>query len=267
MARGLMIGVAVLAFCSTTPSLAQTSGLKVVREAAPVQKTVIIANSAQDIALQEEIRRIRAYNAYVDKQVGISEATSVGPNVRPQNVHPTTTKIELFAKPETQTTAVVNNVSTQQAVPAVSVVDNTSQRTMTGQAHVIVSGDTLYSLARTNCIAVTDIQSVNDLSGANIRLGQSITIPSSQCASRTIIAAVPEVDANKLYVRRVMPVPTSIDIPKNNNYAVLPKDTLYSIGKQYCLTAKEIASFNGFNIEKAIKPGQILRVPSSSCFK
>lgn len=263
MARGLMIGVAILACCSTTPSLAQTSGLKVVREVAPVQKTVIVANSAQDIALQEEIRRIRAYNTYVDSQVGISEATSLGPNVRPTAI----TKIELFAKPEAQTTAVVNNVSTQQAVSAVSVTGVTSQQTMTGQAHMIVSGDTLYSLARANCIAVADIQSANSLSDANIRLGQAITVPISQCASRTIIAAVPEADANTLYVRRVMPIPTSIDIPKNNNYAVLPKDTLYSIGKQYCLTAKEIASFNGFNIEKAIKPGQILRVPSSSCFK
>ncbi|PHR91103.1 MAG: hypothetical protein COA69_13715 [Robiginitomaculum sp.] len=237
MIRVLMLSTGIVALNFAMPVGAQTTDVNVVREAVPAQKQIIVANSPEDSALREEIRKIRAYNAYVNSRVGISEPSGVRQ------------KIELYATPTMQ-------APTGQTPQAPSVPSQMLQ-------HTITEGDTLYSLARARCITVADIQSRNTLEGANIRLGQLITLPASQCAQTAMHSEI----SRKDYVRKVMPVPTSINIAETQNYAVLPKDSLYSIGKYYCLSAGELAKHNGIDADKAIQPGQILRLPRTACTK
>ena len=48
--------------------------------------------------------------------------------------------------------------------------------------HSIIEGDTVYSLARRNCVGVNDIQSINGLnSNFAIKIGDSLKLPASQC--------------------------------------------------------------------------------------
>lgn len=237
MIRVLMLSTVFVALNFAAPVGAQTTDANTVREAVPAQKQIIVANSPEDVALQEDIRKIRAYNAYVNSRVGISEPADVAPLRVNQ-------KIELYETPAVQT-------------PQASSVPNQALQ------HTIAEGDTLYGLARGRCIGVADIQNLNNLEGANIRLGQLITLPASQCAQTAMHAEI----ARKDFVRKVMPVPTSIDIAETQNYAVLPKDSLYSIGKYYCLSAGELAKHNGIDADKSIQPGQILRLPRAACTK
>ena len=253
-----LIGATAMMMLSST-ALAQTQGVTVIRETLPVQSTVIVANSPQDIALQEEIRKIRAYNAYVDSQVGVSETYKVIESVQAEVNPYSNVKIELFETPVASTQAAFIEAPTsvsfeRRPVSGVSAIYRISQ------------GDTLYGLARANCISVVDIQNTNELSGQNIQIGQTITMPASQCMSNFATAQT-LITSNDGFVRKVMPVPSSITVGTSNNYAVLPKDTLYSIGRRYCLSANEIASHNTININKAIQPGQVLRLPDSACSK
>jgi len=48
--------------------------------------------------------------------------------------------------------------------------------------HSIIEGDTVYSLARRNCVGVNDIQSINGLnSNFAIKIGGSLKLPTSRC--------------------------------------------------------------------------------------
>ena len=256
MFRKVLLSSAVIAAFSM-PALAQIS---TVREAMPAQSTAILANSPQDIALQEEIRKIRAYNAYVESQVGISDGGTAIITSVPASPY-AGRKIELFetSTPFTQITYATTSGRTVSITPAATTITR-QPITIINSTHRIAEGDTLYSLARANCTAVKDIQSQNGMTGNNIRLGQIINI-TSQCGAVTTQAK-----ATTAYVRKVTPVPTSIKV-RADNYAVLPKDSLYSIGRRYCVSAGELATFNGIDTKTAIQPGQILRLPASSCQK
>lgn len=252
-----MISGAVISLVVGLPVAAQTE--TVVREAIPAQRQVIIANSPQDIALQEEIRKIRAYNAYVDSQIGLSSTEEVVEVVEPVNTG-SNAKIELFETPTTNLTYTDVSGESVSVTPVVTIIE---RKPLVGRGgiHTIKQGDTLYRFARNRCITVNDIQSLNDLESTSIRLGQKISLPASTC--KVIEASA--ITAQKENIRVVMPVPTGAEITRN--YAVLPKDSLYSIGRQYCLSATDLASHNGISTTKAIQPGQILRLPDAACIK
>lgn len=282
MIRELMITSAVLATGLASVASAQTN-MKIVREAIPEQRSVIIANSAEDIALREEIRKIRAYNAYVNSQVGVSAAENVYEAV--PATPKTNVKIELFETPAPISSIIstsgthISYVSSEGAVREVIPVTTITRHSLSGE-HRILEGETLYGLARANCITVVDIQKQNDMRDTHIQLGQMLKMPSNQCVVETIAvstetaevkAPVTQVtrqsEAQTEHVRKVMPVPTGVNVADTHNYAVLPKDTLYSIGRQYCLKAVDLAAHNGIVTGAAIQPGQILRVPPTACVK
>ena len=48
--------------------------------------------------------------------------------------------------------------------------------------HMVVSGDTVYSLARTSCVSVAELKQVNNINDEfYIRVGEEITLPPSHC--------------------------------------------------------------------------------------
>ncbi|MBL4853302.1 MAG: LysM peptidoglycan-binding domain-containing protein [Robiginitomaculum sp.] len=266
MIRRILISTTALSALSFG-AFAQTNTTNIVREAVPEQHQPIIANSPQDLALQEEIRRIRAYNAQVAARVGISDAyTQTAPT--PANPYQGR-KVELFATPTTITYTTASG-------RRVGVVPTTiTERKPTigyTRIHRIVTGDTLYSLATRNCISVANIKNHNALTSSNIQLGQVLTLPASKCGAKTLAATSTnqvrsETITKSGIVRRVMPIQTGIQVGPRDVYAVLPKDTLYSIGKRYCVKADALAQFNGLNSKTAIQPGQRLRLPGNACIK
>jgi len=115
---------------------------------------------------------------------------------------------------------------------------------------------------------VADIKNHNALSDVNISIGQALAIPASQCGAKTANVAAGAAKQTRSefgIVRQVMPLQTGIKVRQGNAYAVLPKDSLYSIGKRYCLKATELAEFNNIDTATPIQPGQILRLPSTVC--
>ena len=254
MLNKMLLSGAVLSLLGVQPAIAQTE--TVIREAIPSQRQVIVANSPQDLALQEEIRKIRAYNAYVDSQIGVSDTIEVYEPVPISS----NTKIKLFETPVTEATYVSSPIVSSPVMPVVTIIE---RKPLVGRAriHTIAEGDTLYGFAAKRCVTVSDIQDLNGFEDTNIRLGHKISLPASAC--NVITAST--VTTKKVYTRVVMPLPTSAVI--NRNYAVLPKDSLYSIGRQYCLTADDLAGHNGILTTKAIQPGQILSLPETACIK
>lgn len=215
--------------------------------------TAIVPAFAQsnDAELQEEINKVRAYNAQANPP-----ATS--------NTH-RDAKIKLLAEPSTE----ITYVSTP-TTPAPIIAEVPQPVATYTRIHRVVKADTLYNLAKRNCITVVDIQSHNAMSNNNIRIGQVLSLPVSKCGSAAKATVVPTPATLKTrteagVVRQVLPIQTGIKVSTNNSYAVLPKDSLYSIGTRYCVSAAELAGFNNIESTTPIQPGQILRLPQKSC--
>ena len=260
----LTTGLVASAF--SAPAFAQTYTSTTVRDAVPAQSQTIVANSQEDMALQEEIRRIRAYNAQIDSQVGISDTQTYSstptktyePYVAPATNTYSGASIELYEPATTYATT----TPAYTATPSTTIVERQPVAGATS-IYTIVEGDTLYSLSKRNCIDVASIQDQNGMSDTNIRLGQVLTIPASQCGFTSSVASVGT-------VRTVVPAPTTRTITAgitSDSYAVLPKDSFYSIGRRYCVSAAEIASANGLSTASIIKPGQVLQLPANACNK
>ena len=261
-----LLTTGLLATAVAAPAFAQTYTSTTIREAVPTQSQTIVANSKEDLALQEEIRRIRAYNAQIDSQVGISNTqtysesastTTYEPYVAPETNSYSGAKIELFEPATTYATTTPSYTT-----PSTTIVERQPVAGSTS-IYTVVEGDTLYNLSKRNCIDVASIQNQNGLSDANIRLGQVLTMPANQCGFSSSVASVGT-------VRTVVPAPTTRTITAGVNssgYAVLPKDSFYSIGRRYCVSAAEIASANGLSTSSIIKPGQILQLPAHACNK
>ena len=204
-----------------------------------------------DAALKEEVRKVRAYNG---------QANTPATSNTFQNA-----KIKLLAEPTTE----ITYVSTPTR-PTTTAGPTIADATTYTRIHRVVEDDTLYNLAKRNCITVVDIQKHNDMSDNNIRIGQVLSLPTSKCISASPATIVPTQATIKIrteagIVRQVMPIQTGIKVNQGNAYAVLPKDSLYSISKRYCVSAKELAGLNNVNTATPIQPGQILRLPQKAC--
>ena len=134
-------------------------------------------------------------------------------------------------------------------------------------AHTVAKGDTLYNISKRYDVTVNALQSANNISGNNIGLGQVLAIPSSTTiiTENTYVApltfASTSSSAPVTLVRNVEPVPGQ----SSGVYAVLPKDTLYSISRRACVKVADLISANGISNPNALQPGQRLTMPAGHC--
>jgi LysM repeat protein/ABC-type branched-subunit amino acid transport system substrate-binding protein len=109
--------------------------------------------------------------------------------------------------------------------------------------HIVKPGETLYSIARQYNIKVENIQEVNpSLTGASLKTGEKIKIPKM----------VPVVQKQ---------VAKTTDFTEHE---VQPKETLFSLAKQYNTTVDDLVAMNDSSLTSGLKTGQVIRVPKSS---
>lgn len=132
----------------------------------------------------------------------------------------------------------------------------TSYQNTSSTTHYVSKGDTLYNIAKRNGVSVTSLKAANNLSGNGISIGQSLTIPGSQR-----VVNEQSNQSRPTLVRNVEP------LPAGNNYAVLPKDTLYSIARRACVSVTDMKAVNGNLNPQSLQPGQRLTLPGGHCMR
>lgn len=219
---------------------------------------------AQYQELLDEADRIRAYRAA--NNINFSDSYAVDISSAPAEFAPSyeyvseansVQQIDLFAPATTATEAVMATSSLK--------------------SHTVATGDTLYNLSKRYATTVNAIQMQNGLAGTTLSIGQNILIPgvfveSTNTLTRPIFASAPTQDG---YVtRRVVVEPTPQEfsprfeqVGANTEavYAVLPKDTLYSISRRTCVGVKDIITRNEITNPNALKPGERLTLPAGHC--
>jgi LysM repeat protein len=178
-----------------------------------------------------------------------------------------------YIYPETTTATVTETAPSYQVelfAPEISATTVTAPK-----IHTVSKGDTLYNISKRYDTSIAAIQSENGLSGTALSIGQRIRIPgviveSINTVSQPIFASAPVRDG---YVTRriVEPAPV-IETPQvefvgaaEAIYAVLPKDTLYSISRRTCVGVKDIIARNNIANPNALTPGQRITLPVGHC--
>ena len=157
-------------------------------------------------------------------------------------------------------------------------------------SYKVVSGDTLYSIARKFNTTVAKIKELNNLVDNNLNIGQVLLISDSNNGSNTSDIAYIVKSGDNLYAiarrynitvdalkrannltsnllsvgqRLVIPLP-SIE-SSNNIYVVKKGDTLYSIANKYNVSVDNLKNTNNLN-NNNLSIGQTLIIPSNMSY-
>ena len=116
--------------------------------------------------------------------------------------------------------------------------------------HVVVAGETLYSIARKYQVSVGDIRSVNPGLGETIEIGDRLRIPEPTREQEEITEAAEEEPQEPAY----------------HMHKVQKKETLYSISRLYGVSLLSIYEANT-GLTSDIDAGQVIRVPKETVDK
>ncbi len=111
--------------------------------------------------------------------------------------------------------------------------------------HTVAKGETINMIAQKYKVTPYDIYSLNPDSQNGIQLNSVLLIPSS--------ASVVVIDSSQAVTQR----------SSSNTHLVQPKETLYSISKQYKVTVDAIKAANGDLLNDGLKIGQNIKIPAS----
>lgn len=223
-------------------------------------------------ALLDEADRIRAYRTangfnyesdYITQDATPAEYIELSPSV--------TTTYD-YSSASTAVAAADPSYQIELFAPEMSAVtsSNTSYK-----SHTVAKGDTLYSISRRYDVSVSSIQAENAMSSTTLSVGQHIRIPgvvveSINTVNQPIFASAQT--RNSFVTRRVVePAPFTqaprieTSVASEAVYAVLPKDTLYSISRRTCVGVKDIISRNAIANPNALSPGQRITLPAGHC--
>lgn len=138
--------------------------------------------------------------------------------------------------------------STAPAPTATPVPEETEERTAE-IIHVVVAGDTLFSLAQQYGVTVEEIAAANNMSNIHsLEVGQELVIPPPGGETTTPATEEP---------------PTTEEPPATEErvHVVQPGENLYRIGLQYGFTIEELAAYNNIANPNRLEVGQEIRIP------
>ncbi len=218
----------------------------------------------QNKAFQDEVKRVRAYqshntgNAEIPNYTYSEAAPIIATDETAVPFNNGAYEIELYAP---------QNSGSQMPDAQVNVVNEPLVQSAAA-THIVVKGDTLYNISKRYDVTIGQLQDENGLSDTNLNLGQSLKIPSTTpIALNTTIAQPIFVSApvrDGAVTRRVVQ-PISTHNRPVSRYAVLKKDTLYSIAKRTCVSVNDLALQNGITDPSSLQLGQKLTLPQGHC--
>ena len=159
-----------------------------------------------------------------------------------------------------------------------------------GIEYEVLPKESLYSIAKKYGIKLADLQKANpELANRFIKVGQKITVPVKVDANTAMVAEKvsnpdkyqkedtkqtpvlrqPVIENVKLEAEKTIPVvsQTTDDSKKtftDITHEVLPKESLYSISKQYGITFSDLKKANPELGNKSLKVGQKITVPAKA---
>jgi len=205
-------------------------------------------------ALLEEAARVRAYQVTNENYSTSAYGSAPYGTVRDS----TSYEIELFETNPVQNQGTVTYADTTPVTPSY-------ESSYSSAAHVVTKGDTLYNISKRYATTVDGLKAANALRDNTISLGQVLTIPDGTRVISQNSYTAPQTMAYTTEPATVFRASEPVYTQSSNIYAVLPKDTLYSISRRACVGVGDLIAVNGISDPSSLKPGQRLTMPSGHC--
>lgn len=146
-------------------------------------------------------------------------------------------------------TGKVNYVNTSTAGTKTPQVSTSTKNTGTtnnpaSSSYTVKQGDTLGVIAQRYGVSVKALQSANNMSGTNLKIGQKLTIPGKGAA------VTASSDSSSV----------SNSAKALSNYKVKSGDSPYSIAQSHKMPLSRFLAINNLTPKSVIKPGQIVKV-------
>lgn len=122
--------------------------------------------------------------------------------------------------------------------------------------HTVVKGETISIIAQKYKVTPYDIYKLNPDSQNGIQLDSVLLIPPSEVVSSASNTVTAQPTATLTTVANTQTNPTT--------HLVQPKETLYSLSKQYGITVDELKAANGNLLDNGLKIGMNIKIPASS---
>jgi cell wall-associated NlpC family hydrolase len=145
-------------------------------------------------------------------------------------------------------------------IPTVSkqgnIIENNIKIANANKLHEVQPKETLYGIAKQYNISVDDLKSKNPFLSADLKIGQKIDLPDNS----------PSIQNSPLILENFEVKEPEIHNSGNKKSdfftrEVLPKETKYSITKQYGITIKEFDAINPNLGTKLIRVGELINIP------
>ena len=155
---------------------------------------------------------------------------------------------------------------TETAVSMAEEIVSNETTTTTGNSYTVVSGDSLYAIARKTGTSIQDLLSLNGLNlNSIIHPGQVLALSSKSATTETKQeeSASKEEKANEETTNEETSTSTK-QSSSSGTYTVVSGDGLYAIARKTGTSIDDLLSLNGLSLTSTIYPGQVLTLSANS---
>ena len=155
---------------------------------------------------------------------------------------------------------------TETAVNMAEEIASNETTTTSGNSYTVVSGDSLYAIARKTGTSIQELLSLNGLNlNSIIHPGQVLALSSKAATTETKQeeSASKEVKASEKTSNEEASSSTN-QSSTTGTYTVVSGDGLYAIARKTGTAIQDLLSLNGLNLNSIIHPGQVLTLSASS---
>ena len=149
---------------------------------------------------------------------------------------------------------------TETAVNMAEEIANNQTTESSGDGYTVVSGDSLYAIARKTGTSIRDLLSLNGLNlNSIIHPGQVLALSSKSVSTETKQEESAPKEETKSTESSTTDTTTS-----TGSYTVVSGDGLYAIARKTGTSIQDLLSLNGLSLNSTIYPGQVLKLSSNS---
>ena len=155
---------------------------------------------------------------------------------------------------------------TETAVNMAEKIASNETTTTTGNSYTVVSGDSLYAIARKTGTSIQELLSLNGLNlNSIIHPGQVLALSSKAATTETKQeeSASKEEKAAEETINEETSTNTK-QASEGGTYTVVSGDGLYAIARKTGTSIDDLLSLNGLSLNSTIYPGQVLKLSVSS---
>ena len=155
---------------------------------------------------------------------------------------------------------------TETAVNMAEEIASNKTSTTSGNSYTVVSGDSLYAIARKTGTSIQDLLSLNGLNlNSIIHPGQVLALSSKSATTeaKQEESASKEEKANEETTNEETSTSTK-QSSSSGTYTVVSGDGLYAIARKTGTSIDDLLSLNGLSLTSTIYPGQVLTLSANS---